>query len=458
MHYFRIAFCVVLLMCPSLTTGNDGEGGIVLLEIDGAIGPATSDYINRSLTRAQEQNAHMVIIRIDTPGGLDTATRDIIQHIIASPIPVISFVSPSGARAASAGAYILLASHIAAMAPATNVGAATPIQIAGFPGGDRPAKDKEKETQDKQKKAPTDAMSKKIINDAVAYIRGLAELRGRNADWAEKAVREAASLSAQAALVNNVIDLIASDLAELLQKIDGHSVNVLGQKKVLATAGLTIHLVEPDWRSRLLSIITDPNVAYILMLIGIYGLIYEFANPGMVLPGVAGTICLLLALFAFQVLPINYTGLALMLLGISFMIAEVFVPSFGALGIGGVIAFVLGSIMLLDTDIPGYGISIPLIGFFALFSAGLFMFVLAMAIKARQRPVVSGMEEMIGSIGEVTEDFETTGRIHIHSESWQARSKVPVRRGQRVRVIAMEGLRLIIEPDTELTTELTEEK
>ena len=454
MHYFRIAFYAALLICPLLlTAGNNNESGIVLLEIDGAIGPATSDYIHRSLAKAQEQNAHAVIIRIDTPGGLDSAMRDIIQDIIASPVPIISFVAPSGARAASAGAYILLASHIAAMAPATNVGAATPVQIGGFPGSDRPAKDREKENHEAQKAAPTDAMGKKIINDAVAYIRGLATLRGRNADWAEKAVREAASLSAQAALDNNVIDLIASDLAQLLQKIDGRSVNVLGQKKVLATTGLTIHLMEPDWRSRLLSIITDPNVAYILMLIGIYGLIYEFANPGMVLPGVAGAISLLLALFAFQVLPINYAGLALMLLGIAFMAAEVFVPSFGALGIGGVIAFVIGSIMLLDTDIPGYGISIPLIGFFALLSAGLFMFVLGMAIKARQRPVVSGMEEMIGSIGEVIDDFETNGRVRIHSESWQARSQSPMRRGQRVRVIAIEGLQLVVEPCTESSKE-----
>lgn len=455
MRYFRISLLAVLLLCPLLTVASDGEGGIVLLQIDGAIGPATSDYINRSLDKAQQQRAHLVVLRIDTPGGLDSAMRDIIQNIIASPVPVVSFVSPSGARAASAGAYILLASHIAAMAPATNVGAATPVQIAGFPGGDRPARDQEekKEGQGEQDEMPKDAMSKKIINDAVAYIRGLAELRGRNADWAEKAVREAASLSAEDALENNVIDLVASDLAQLLQSIDGRSIDVLGQQKILSTAGLTIERLEPDWRARLLSIITDPNVAYILMLIGIYGLIYEFANPGMILPGVAGTICLLLALFAFQVLPINYAGLALMLLGISFMVAEVFVPSFGALGIGGVIAFVIGSIMLLDTDIPGYGISIPLIGFFALLSAALFMFVLGMAIKARQRPVVSGMEEMVGSFGEVMDDFETTGRVHVHSESWQAHSTSPVQRGQRVRVVGMDGLQLLVEPDTGPTEE-----
>lgn len=444
-HLVRRLLLAILVLWPcwliSSTLAEAVSGQAVWLEIDGAIGPASSDYFRRGLNKAVEQQASIVILRIDTPGGLDTSMRDIIQRIMTSPLPVITYVSPSGARAASAGAYILYASHIAAMAPATNVGAATPVQIAGFPGGKPPDRNKPADEH-----SAADPMHKKIINDAVAYIRGLAQMRDRNADWAEKAVREAASLSAEEALTEGVIDLIAADNNDLLEQLNGRTVTVLGQKTTLATSTLSIHHIEPDWRSRLLSVITDPNVAYILMLVGVYGLIYEFANPGTILPGVAGTISLLLALFAFQVLPINYAGLALMLLGIAFMIGEVFVTSFGALGVGGIIAFVVGSIMLLDTDIPGYGISIPLIAFFALSSAGLFMFVLGMAIRARTRPVVSGMEELIGSQGEALSDFEHDGRIRIHSESWLARSNVPVKHGQRVKVTGIDGLCLIIEP------------
>ena len=444
MKRFCLLLHVLVLSWPLSSWGSNGET-MVWLEIDGAIGPAMSDYVRRGLDQAQARHAALILLRIDTPGGLDTSMRDIIQRIIASPVPVVSYVSPGGARAASAGAYIMAASHIAVMAPATNIGAATPVQIAGMPGGHQSPQDSDK-SDNGGKQAPTDAMGKKIINDAVAYMQGLAQLRGRNAEWLEQAVRQGVSLPAAEALRQGVIDMVANDVSSLLKMIDGRSVNVLGRDIVLNTGNLTIQRLEPDWRTKLLTIITDPNVAYILMLIGIYGLIYEFANPGMIMPGVAGVICLLLALFAFQVLPINYAGLALMLLGIAFMIAEAFVTSFGALGIGGVIAFVVGSIMLLDTDIPGYGISIPLIGFFALASAGLFMFMVGMAIKARQRPVVSGAEELVGSIGEVIDDFDNNGRIRVHSESWAAQTAVPVRRGQKVRIIAVDGLIVKIEP------------
>ncbi len=426
---------LLLLAWPLLLMGQGSSqtsGQAVLLEITGVIGPASSEYIKRGLHKASQMNAAIVIIRIDTPGGLDTAMREIIQDFIASPIPVVTYVSPGGARAASAGTYMLYASHVAAMAPATNLGAATPVQLG--PGGGQ---------QDKT----GDAMSKKMVNDAVAYIRGLAQMRGRNADWAEQAVREAASLSASAALKLNVIDLIAKDVPDLLVQLNGRKVNVRGQERVLATAGLIIQPMVPDWRSRVLSIITDPNIAYILMLIGIYGLIYEFANPGLVLPGVVGAVSLLLALLAFQVLPINYAGLALMALGIAFIIGELFLPSFGALGIGGVIAFAIGSVMLIDTDVPGYAISWQLIAVFTVLSAGFFLVVGAMAIKARQQPVVTGREQMIGSVGEVIESFNGEARIRIHGEIWKARSSTLLQQGQHVRVTDLQGLTLLVIPD-----------
>lgn len=449
-----------------LPAAESGQRQGVILKVSGPIGPATSDYIRRSLEKAAELDAVVAVLRLDTPGGLDTAMRDIIRGIIASPVPVVVYVAPSGARAASAGTYMLYASHIAAMSPATNLGAATPVQMGGIPGINPPAtpgseddknnsdKAKAEEGQDGEKnevtenKSPVtgDAMTKKIVNDAIAYIRSMAEMRGRNADWAERAVRDGASLSAGEALDRNVIDIIADDTDDLMERINGWQVNINGQDRQLDTKDIQLEILEPDWRSELLSVITNPNIAYILMLLGIYGLFFELANPGFVLPGVIGGICLLLALYALQVLPVNYAGLGLILLGIIFMVAEVFAPSFGALGIGGIIAFVAGSVILFDTDGSELEVALPVIVAVSILSSGLFLVVLRMVLAAHGKPVVSGAEQMLGSTGQVLEDFTENGRIHIHGETWQARTSSPVRRDSTVRVTAIDGLTLQVEP------------
>jgi len=440
----RMLLLLLVIWPPLLTGATDPvPGQAVLLEVAGAIGPATSDYIHRGIEKAQARNATLVILQIDTPGGLDTSMRKIIQDILKSPIPVAVFVAPSGARAASAGTYILYASHIAAMAPGTNLGAATPVRLGGIPlpGGDKP--------QGKDGNDKGDAMTRKVINDATAYIRSLAQLRGRNVEWAERAVREAVSLSADEALKLKVTDLIARDANDLLARLDGRKITIQDKAQTLQTKGLVLTRIEPDWRSKLLSVITDPNIAYGLLLLGIYGLFFELWNPGFILPGVIGGICLLLALFALQVLPVNYAGLGLILLGIAFMVGEAFVPSFGVLGIGGVIAFVVGSVLLLDTDVPGFGISLWLIGSVALVSAAFFLTVVTLALRARRRRVVSGEEELIGATGEVLAAFKHEGRIRIHSENWNARTRVPLNKGQKVRVIGRDGLTLLVEPQSE---------
>lgn len=451
-----------LSLCLLLIAGRvaASEPVVVVLNIEGAVSPGTADYVVRGLKSAAEEPAQLVVLKMDTPGGLDTSMRQIIKQIIASPVPVAAFVAPEGARAASAGTYILYASHIAAMAPATNLGAATPIAIGigrQPEPDDQPQKGGKDGEQGKNGAAspaggitatPGTAMERKQINDAAAYIRSLAQMRGRNIEWADQAVRQAVSLTAGEALKLKVIDVIASDVPDLLRQVDGRKVNVLGVERTLNMAGARIVTLAPDWRSRILSVIADPSIAYLLMLAGLLGLYFEFSNPGFLLPGVAGAISLLLALFAFQVLPINYAGLGLIILGIAFMTGEVFMPSFGALGIGGIIAFVIGSVMLINTDVPGYGVPWPIIVLLAFASALFIFFVAGMALKARNRPVVSGREELFGSIGEVLEDFDgNSGSARVHGETWRIRSKQPLGRGQKVRVVRIDGLILDVEPE-----------
>jgi membrane-bound serine protease (ClpP class) len=404
---------------------------VIALNVAGVISPASAEYIQRGLARAAGDRAQLVVLTLDTPGGLDTSMRRIVQDVLASPVPVVTYVAPSGARAASAGTFILYASHVAAMAPGTNVGAASPVSI-GLTPTPAPA--------DADKKRPADTHERKAMQDAAAYIRSLAQLRGRNVDWAEKAVTEAASLSATEAKAQHVIDLIANDEQDLLKQLDGRRIAVAAGERVLELSGASTVAIAPDWHFRVLAVITDPSVAMILMLVGVYGLIFELGNPGLVFPGVMGAVSLLLGLYALHLLPVNYAGLALMALGLAFMIGEVFVPAYGSLGIGGIVAFVVGAVMLIDTDLPGFTVPWTLIGVLAIVTAAFVIVVVRMAVRARARPLVSGVSSLIGADGEMVEDASDTGWANIRGETWQVRTAAPLARGQKVRVVAVDGL------------------
>jgi len=450
-----VALCAMLgVVCTFAAFGAPAAPpAIVVMTVNDAIGPPSADFIIRTLARAAQRRAPLAIIQLDTPGGLDTSMREIIKAILASPVPVATFVAPAGARAASAGTYIVYASHFAAMAPGTNIGAASPIQIgAGGAASPEPV-------SGPQKNDTESTETRKVMHDAAAYIRGLAQLRGRNAAWGEQAVFQAVSLSASEALDQHVIDLIAQNPADLARQLDGRTTTTpLGTVR-LSTAHAPLVYVRPDWRSRFLAIIANPNVALILLSLGVYGLFFEFANPGFVLPGVVGTICLLVGLFAMQLLPVNYAGLALVLLGLACLVAEAFLPTFGVLGFGGIVAFAIGALMLIDTDAPGYGVPIPLIAGLALGGAAFVATVSSVALRARRRPIVTGAEALVGSVAEVIgEAFQPaqpavaasappyTGWVRVHGERWQASCAVPLAVGSHVRVMGRRGLTLRVEP------------
>ena len=472
---FLFGLLMVLLGMPGIAGfpvpwATASAAPVMVLSVQDAIGPASADYIVRSLLRAREDGAPLVVLRIDTPGGLDSAMRQIVQAILASPVPVATYVSPQGARAASAGTYILYASHLAAMSPATTLGAATPVSI-GLPGAapDRPepppaapapAAAPASETEPAAAPVPAakpaaasgDTMKAKQINDAAAFIRGLAQQHGRNAEWAERAVREAVTLTASEALREKVIDVVASDVPDLLSQIDGRSVHMQGGKLTLATRGLATQEVLPDARHRLLSVIANPSFALILMMIGVYGLIFEFSSPGFGVPGTVGAICLLLAMFALQMLPVNYAGLALIVLGIGLMAAELLTPTFGVLGVGGVAAFIAGGLLLFDRDVPGMGVPLPLLFGLAASSAALVLLGGGMALRARRAPVVSGREEMIGASAEIELIDGDMIWAQVRGERWRVRAAGPLRPGQRVRVCGIDGLTLEVRASDEFSS------
>lgn len=451
------SWLVALAFAPLLAmAAPDAPAPVVLLTIDGAISPASADYVVRGIDEANQRGAAAVVLQMDTPGGLSSAMREVIKSILSSAVPVVGYVAPQGARAASAGTYILYACHVAVMAPATNVGAATPVSLIGGGNAPEPATRKSK-TSKAPETPPSTAPSaemRKASNDAVAYIRSLAEQRGRNADWAEKAVRDAVSVSAEQALKLKVVDLLVPNLTSLLAQIDGRQVETAAGPQTLRTRGAEVITIAPDARNQFLSVIANPTVALILLMVGLGGLVMEGSHPGAVVPGVVGAICLLLALYAFQLLPVNFAGLGLIVLGVLLIIAEAFVPAFGVLGIGGVMSFVIGTVILMRTGSTAYGVALPTLVGIGIAGAGVVAGTVWLALRSRGHPVVSGREQMIGSVAEVVADFHGRGMVHLHGERWQADSPVALSGGQHVRVTGLRGLVLDVVPHAPIQQEL----
>ena len=447
-RFLTALIAAALLVGVSASAENATADVAIVLDIDGAIGPATAEYVHNGMAEARRRHAKVIVLRMDTPGGLSSSMRAIIHDILESPIPVIAYVAPAGARAASAGTYILYASHLAAMAPSTHLGAATPVQIGGgglFGGGNN------KEEGKKGGKTPANAEEAKILNDAVAYIRSLAQLRGRNIEFAEKAVRDAATLTDTEAKAQHVVDLIAPNVNDLLQQADGRSVTVAGHAVTLHTRNLAVVPIEPDWRARLLAIITDPNVSYLLLLAGIYGIMFEFFSPGTYFPGVLGSISLLVGLYALNLLPINYAGAGLLLLGMAMMLAEAFLPSFGVIGIGGIAAFVIGSLLLFRGEAPGFELSWSVVIAAAVVSAGFLMIAIAAVLRAHRRTVAIGDAALIGKAAQVTRWDNDEGEVQVRGERWRATAAAPLTPGQRVRVVDRRNLTLAVEPETTIS-------
>jgi len=449
LRWFAASMFPVLIVAMLGLSVKAAPQRAIILEINDAIGPAIADYIVRELRTAAGSETGLIVLRMDTPGGLDTSMREIISAILASPVPVATYVAPNGARAASAGTYIAYASAVVGMAPGTNIGAATPVQLGVSPFGPGEKPEQPSGQKNGQEKGPVgepaDTESRKAINDAVAYIRSLADLNGRNADWATEAVRTSVSIPASEALKLHVIDVIADDAPDLLRKIDGRTATVAGKPERLETASLQIVTVAPDWRTKLLAIATNPNIALILMLIGIYGLLFEFLNPGAVAPGLIGAISLLVALYALHLLPINYAGAALLLLGIGLMIAEAHIGAFGVIGVGGIIAFVIGAIMMFPPGAPGFELSPVVIAGVVVVTASFFMLVLSMLFRSRKRPVITGREAPLGAEGEAVAWQGEDGRVLIRGEVWRARAARPLQPGTHVKVIDRDGLVLVVE-------------